>query len=72
MTKQDLLALAAAVSSFIGFYSNRGTFILMNPVHLLSALAVLSGLVLIALVLMLVRYIRRRSAREQRATADGS
>jgi hydroxyacylglutathione hydrolase len=72
MTKQDLLALAAAVSSFNGFYSNRGTFILMNPVHILSTLAVLSGLVLIALVLMLVRYIRRRSARKQRATADGS
>jgi hydroxyacylglutathione hydrolase len=35
MTKQDLLALAAAVSSFNGFYSKRGRFILMNPVHLL-------------------------------------
>jgi hydroxyacylglutathione hydrolase len=72
MTKQDLLALAAAVSSFNGFYSKRGTFILMNPVHILIALAVLTGLVLIALVLVLVRYIRRRSARKQRATADGS
>lgn len=46
MKKQDLLALAAAVSSFNGFYSQRGSFILMNPVHILITLAVLTGLVL--------------------------
>jgi hydroxyacylglutathione hydrolase len=72
MTKQDLLVLPAAVSSFNGFYSKSGTFILMNPIRILIMLAVLTGLALIALVLMLVRYIRRRSVRKQRATADGS
>jgi hydroxyacylglutathione hydrolase len=60
MTKDDLLALPAAVSSFNGFYTRSGKFILMNSTHNLIALALVSGVVLLALVLTLVRYIRRR------------
>ena len=62
MTKQSLLALAAAFSSFNGFNSKKGTFILMDPVHILITLAVLTGLVLIALVLMRVRYTASQRA----------
>jgi len=61
MTKDDLLALPAAIRSFNGFYTKSGNFILMNSIHILIALAVLAGLVLIALVLVVVRYVRHRS-----------
>jgi hydroxyacylglutathione hydrolase len=72
LSKDDLLALPAALSSFNGFYSRSGKFILSNPVHNLIAVAVLSGVVLLAFVLTLVRYIRRRkSRRKQRAAVRG-
>jgi hydroxyacylglutathione hydrolase len=63
MSKDDLLALPAALGSFNGFYSRSGKFILSNPVHSLIALAVLSGVLLLAIVLALVRHIRRRKRR---------
>jgi hydroxyacylglutathione hydrolase len=72
MSKDDLLALPAALSIFNGFYSRSGKFILSNPVHNLIAVTVLSGIVLLALVLALVRYIRRRkSRRKQQAAVRG-
>jgi hydroxyacylglutathione hydrolase len=66
MTKDDLLALPAAIASFNGFYTHSGNFIMMNSMRVLIAWAVLDGVVLIALVLMLVRYLRRRRAAVQR------
>jgi len=60
MTKDDLLALPAAIGSFNGFYTVHGKFILMNPMRILVAEVVLAGAVLVALVWILVRYIRRR------------
>jgi len=69
MSKDDLLALPAAVSSFNGFYSRSGKFILSNPVHNLIVVAVLSALVLFALVLALVRYIRWRKGRRKLGAA---
>jgi hydroxyacylglutathione hydrolase len=66
MTKDDLLALPDAVSSFNGFYTGSGKFILVNPVRIIIVLAVVAGLLLIALVLALVRYIRRRRRAHQR------
>jgi glyoxylase-like metal-dependent hydrolase (beta-lactamase superfamily II) len=60
MTKADLLALPAAISSFNGFYTVRGSFILMNSIRILIALAVLVGLVFTTLMLILIRYVRRR------------
>jgi len=66
MTKDDLLALPAAVSRFNGFYTRTGNFILMNPVRNLIAMAVAAGVVLIALVLGMVLLTRRhRKARKQ-------
>lgn len=68
MTKDDLLALPTALSSFNGFYSRGDKFILMNSMRILIALAVSAGVVLIALVLMLVLYVRRwRRARRPKA-----
>ena len=60
MTKDDSLALPAAVSSFNGFYTTNGKFILINSMRMLITFAVCAGVVLIAFVIILVRYIRRR------------
>jgi len=71
MTKDDLLALPAAIRSFNGFYSVRGKFIMMNSIRILIAEAVLAGVMLIAFVWTLTRYIRRRKrARKLRAEAE--
>jgi hydroxyacylglutathione hydrolase len=70
MTKDDLLALPAAVSSFNGFYTRSGKFTLMNSMRILIAFAALAGVALIAVVLLLVFYVRRRS-RKRRLRAMG-
>ena len=60
MTKNDLLALPAALRSFNGFYTVSGNFIMMNSIRILIAEVVLAGVVLAAIVWTLVRSIRRR------------
>jgi hypothetical protein len=60
MTKNDLLALPAALRSFNGFYTVRGNFIMMNSMRVLIVEAFLAVIVLTAIVWILVRYIRRR------------
>ncbi|MGC1536477.1 MAG: MBL fold metallo-hydrolase, partial [Candidatus Sulfotelmatobacter sp.] len=46
MTKEDLLALPAAILSFNGFYSRSGKFIMINSIRMLIVWAVLAGVVL--------------------------
>jgi len=60
MTKDDVLALPAAVHSFNGFYTVRGQFTMENTMRILIACAVLVLVAVIALVWALVRFIRRR------------
>jgi glyoxylase-like metal-dependent hydrolase (beta-lactamase superfamily II) len=68
MTKDDVLALPAAVRSFNGYYTVRGQFTMENTMRILIACAVLILVVTIAAVWALVRYIRRRRrARKARA-----
>jgi hypothetical protein len=62
MSKDDLLALPSAVSNFNGFYTESGRFILINSIHIFIALAVIAGVVLVAFILGLILYIRRRRA----------
>ena len=69
MTKDDLLALPAAVSSFNGFYTRSGQFIIINPVRNLIVLTVVVGALLVALVMGLILYIRRRRARHRASDA---
>jgi glyoxylase-like metal-dependent hydrolase (beta-lactamase superfamily II) len=64
MTKDDVLALPSAISLFNGFYTTSGKFVFLNSVHILIVLAVAAGLALIALVLAVVLYVRRKSARK--------
>jgi hydroxyacylglutathione hydrolase len=62
MTKDDLLALPAVISSF--------KFILMNSKRILIAQALVVGMVLIALVVMPVLYVRRRRRARKLQVAD--
>lgn len=73
MTKNDLLALPAAIGKFNGFYTQSGSFVMMNSMRILTLFAVGAGLLLIAVVVALVLYIRRRMRRrriEVRASAQ--
>jgi|SRR5579863_5027813 len=63
MTKDDALALPAAVRSFNGFYSVRGQFTMENSIRILIAFAVLVLVVFVAVVWILVVYVRRRRRR---------
>jgi hydroxyacylglutathione hydrolase len=60
MTKDDALALPAAVRSFNGFYSVNGKFTMENTMRILIAFGVLALVVLVAVVWAIVRSIRRR------------
>jgi len=72
MTKDDLLALPAALRNFNGFYTHSGNFILIDSMRILIVCAGLAGVILIALVWILVRYLRRRSrARRLRPATQG-
>jgi glyoxylase-like metal-dependent hydrolase (beta-lactamase superfamily II) len=68
MTKDDVLALPAAVHSFNGFYTVRGQFTMENTIRILIACAVLVLVAVIALVWALVRFIRRRRRARKLAT----
>ncbi len=70
MTKDDLLALPAAISSFNGFYTRSGKFIMINSIRLLIVFVILVVGMLFALLLVLVSYLRRRPARKRQATSQ--
>jgi hypothetical protein len=70
LPKDAVLALPAAVSSFNGFYTVTGGFVMMNSTRILIACAAGAGVVLLALIIPLIRFlVRRRKLRRQRATA---
>ena len=71
MTKEDLLALPAAIADFNGFYGTSGKFVMMNSIHIFIAFAFLVGVALIALTWALVRYIRRRILRRRPQGGSG-
>jgi hydroxyacylglutathione hydrolase len=60
MTKGDLLALPEALPSFNGFYTTSGQFVMMNGLRILVAVTIAGVVALIAIVLFLISYIRRR------------
>ena len=65
MTKNDLLALPAAIRRFNGLYTKSGNFIMMNSIRILIAEAFLVVLVVVVFVWILVRYVwRRKRARK--------
>lgn len=60
LTKQDLLALPAVVSSFNGFYSTDGIFVLYSQTRILLAIAFALIVFLLAIAVLLRWYLRRR------------
>lgn len=60
LTKQDLLALPAIISSFNGFYSTNGMFVLYSQTRILLALGFILIVVVVALGMLLRSYLRRR------------
>lgn len=71
MTKNDLLALPAAVRSFNGFYTKTGNFVMMDSIRILIAFAVVTGVLLIVFIWALAHYARRRiRARRLRAVSQ--
>src|SRR5579872_977286 len=63
MTKADVFALPAAVRKFNGFYTEDGTFVMMNSMRILLFIAAVTLVLIIALGWLLVRYFRRRRQR---------
>ena len=66
MNKDDLLALPAAIRSFNGFYSRSGNFTMMNSMRVLVAEAILLLIAFVALVGILIRYVRLRRRTRKR------
>lgn len=60
MTKEDLLALPAAISHFNGFHTESGGFVFVNPIRMLIAWGVAVALVLTAIAVAAVRWFRHR------------
>jgi len=64
LSKDDLLALPEAVGHFNGLYTRTGNFILMNQIRVLIGVGAVAVVILIAIVIGLIRYVRgRRRAR---------
>jgi hydroxyacylglutathione hydrolase len=60
MTRADVLALPAALDRFNGFYTESGSFIMMDQMRILIAEAAAVLVVLGALVAWVIRYLRSR------------
>jgi len=65
LSKEDLLALPAALEGFNGFYARHLSFILSNPRHNLAALAISA----VALLIVIVWVVRRLLLRRRHSTA---
>jgi hydroxyacylglutathione hydrolase len=63
LSKNDLLALPAALSRFNGFYTASGGFIMMNSMRILAVFGFAVLLALTALIALLIAWIRRRRSR---------
>jgi hypothetical protein len=63
MGKVDVLALPAVLKHFNGFYTQQGSFTVINPVHNLIAVTTAAVTVLVLLITVFLRYRRRRAGR---------
>ena len=67
LSKEDLLALPAALAGFNGFYARHANYILSNPIHNLAALAIAAVAMLILLIWGVRRWLRGRRGGPGRA-----
>ncbi len=65
--KAELLALPGALAKFNGFYTETDGFVIENPIHNLEAFGLAAVMVLVALGMLIYRFIRRRIARRRKA-----
>lgn len=63
LTKQDFMSLPSVLSQFNGFYNQRGMFVMYSQTRILVAVAIVLILILVGLVMVVVRFIRRRKKR---------
>lgn len=68
LTKDDLLALPGKIQSFNGFYTETGGAVMMNSLRILIWFAVGILIVLVAMVIVLWRFVRRRRGRRLKKT----
>ena len=66
LTKQDVLGLPHALRRFNGFYTQTGSFVLMNSIHILIGLAILVVLIMAGIIVLLIAYLRHRRGRKLR------
>lgn len=69
LSKQDVLALPAALAKFNGFYTDADGFVIEDSMHNLEAFAAAVLLLLGTMVYLLVRFIRRRRAARHAASS---
>ncbi len=67
LSKGDVLALPDMIRKFNGFYTVTGGFLLMNSIRILIVMAAGVGILLIALLVMIIRFMRRRRRPERLA-----
>jgi hydroxyacylglutathione hydrolase len=67
LSKDDVLALPAAIEQFNGFYSSSGHFIMMNSMRILKLSAVLAVAITIAIIVAVVIFVRRWRRRRRAA-----
>lgn len=65
LTKQDLLTLPGKIRSFNGLYTGTGGVVMMNSIRILIWFGVGIAIVLVAMVVLLWRFLRRRRARRR-------
>ena len=65
LTKKDLLTLPENIRSFNGLYTETGGAVMMNSIRILIWFGVGIAIVLIAMVILLWRFVRRRRARRR-------
>lgn len=65
LTKDDLLALPGKIRNFNGFYTETGGAVLMNSLRILIWFAAGIAILLIAMVILLWRFVQRRRARRR-------
>lgn len=65
LTKKDLLTLPEKIRGFNGLYTETGGAVMMNSIRILIWFGVGIAIVLIAMVILLWRFVRRRRARRR-------
>ena len=63
LTKDDVLALPVALRGFNGFYLDNGQFVILNSIRILIVMTIAAILLIVGLIILTVRYIRRRRRR---------